>query len=177
MLHTLNSKEGFRSEPYVLDGQTLAGSFHYSGLEPNYIDVGGADIARIKGFLNTYLWGANVVLALAVAQLRLATGQWAMIFLLPPTLQLGTATVYLQWAAATPYRQYRKKRAVAAALLVRVRDAAAKQVAEQSTRADADNDTHGSTPELRKLSREARERQMAAHALRAMRRQPPPNTS
>ena len=33
--------------------QTLGGTFHYSGLEPNYIDVGGQDVARIKGFLNT----------------------------------------------------------------------------------------------------------------------------
>eukprot|EP01047_Picozoa_sp_COSAG01_P130251 COSAG01_NODE_59805_length_298_cov_0.773869_1_plen_57_part_10 len=35
---------------------TLGGTFHYSGLEPNYVDVGGKDGARIKGFLNTAMW-------------------------------------------------------------------------------------------------------------------------
>ena len=148
--------------------QTLAGSFHYAGLEPNYIDVGGKDIARIKGFLNTFLWASNALLSLLIVRLRLATNRWAYIFLLPPTLQLGTAVVYLRWASDKTYREYRALRARRAEL----RAAAAAALAAAGGGAEADDkadDMHGATAELRKLSSEAAERQRAARQARQQR--------
>ena len=88
-------------------GGFAGGTFHYSGLEQSYVDVGGKDGARIKGFLNTSLWLLAYLLSMGFVRLREATGSWAAIFLSAPLLQLVTTAGYCRWATALDYRSYR----------------------------------------------------------------------
>ena len=114
-LQTLGKSHGPCARPLnkELDPQRTAcgapagGTFHYSGLEQSYVDVGGKDGARIKGFLNTSLWLLAYLLSMGFVRLREATGSWAAIFLSAPLLQLVTTAGYCRWATALDYRSYR----------------------------------------------------------------------
>jgi hypothetical protein len=90
---------------------TLTGTWHYSGLEPNYLDVGGQDIARIKGFLNTALWSQAYVISVLIVRLRVAFGgRWAPIFVSAPLMQIVTTGAFCAWATDKDYRSWRSKR-------------------------------------------------------------------
>ena len=86
---------------------TTVGTWHYSGLEPNYLDVGGKDIARIKGFLNMAMWSQAYVISTLIVRLRVYFSSWTPIFLSAPVLQLISSAAYCIWATDSDYRTWR----------------------------------------------------------------------
>eukprot|EP01050_Picozoa_sp_SAG11_P011507 SAG11_NODE_1222_length_5484_cov_7.843268_6_plen_163_part_00 len=150
-----------------------------------WLQVGGKDGARIKGFLNTAMWlqagllsvsspdmspDAGLihsgwplsVLQACVVRLRAATKSWGAIFMVAPVLQVLTTMAFCRYSTDETYRAYRK----------RVGEHGVTSVGPEADGVKSErahDDWHGRTAELRRLKREAAQRANALRQVRQMR--------
>ena len=74
----------------------LSGTFHYSGLLANWVDVAGPDAANIMAWGNTVNWAGGYIVTQILVKLQMMTGRWEFIFLSPMVLQFLTGALYLK---------------------------------------------------------------------------------
>ena len=84
----------------------LTGTFHYSGLLANWVDVAGPDAANIMAWGNTANWAGGYVVTQILVWLQMRTGRWEFIFLSPMVLQVATGLLYLKVCTVDSARSY-----------------------------------------------------------------------
>ena len=84
----------------------LTGTFHYSGLLANWVDVAGPDAANIMAWGNTANWAGGYLVTQILVWLQMRTGRWEFIFLSPMVLQVATGLLYLKVCSVDSARDY-----------------------------------------------------------------------
>ena len=88
----------------------LTGTFHYSGLLANWVDVCGPDAANIMAWGNTANWAGGYLVTQLLVWLQMRTGRWEFIFLSPMVLQFATGFLYTRVCTVDSARDWLAKR-------------------------------------------------------------------
>lgn len=90
----------------------LTGTFHYSGLLANWVDVAGPDAANIMAWGNSANWAGGYLFTKLFVWLQMRTGRWEFLFLSPMVLQFATGLLYNRVCTVDSARDYVNARAI-----------------------------------------------------------------